>query len=251
MAKNFLILWIFGLGSLWADLAHSQELIKDRTGDGLIVITAFGDSITNGVGDTGLEGGYPGRLSSITGLVVDNEGVPGESAIDQGESRFPSSLFSTGGDVVVIQEGTNDAVFRSVSSEVRRALQRMVNVAGALGRAVVVNTLPVPCCEHGSLAPFVDAYNLSVFGLAEANEISVADIARTWRTTCISQDACELYNLPEGLHPNGTGYDALAQTVAATLFDIDIFSGSGASDLEGALGLPEGSVIVLPDNSGE
>ena len=56
-----------------------------------------------------------------------------------------------------------------------------------------------------------------------------------------------MYNLPDGIHPNTRGYDAIAQTVLATLYGIDIFAAQGAADLEAALGLAAGTVIVRPD----
>ena len=86
---------------------------------------AFGDSITFGLGDTGLNcsqpetGGYPPRLRSRlrdSGIDAEmlNFGLCGEKTA-QGVTRIETAL-AAGGDVIVIMEGTND-VSTSVSSE--------------------------------------------------------------------------------------------------------------------------------------
>ena len=143
-------------------------------------------------------------------------------------------------------EGTNDSVFRTASSAVRVALQRMINVQIASGKETLLSTLAVPCCTHSSLAPYVDAYNVVIGELAEVNELALADMARTWRTSCPNPESCDLYNLPEGLHPNTKGYDAMAQTFAAALLDIDPYSSGGAADLAGAIGIPTEAIAIKP-----
>jgi hypothetical protein len=82
--------------------------------------------------------------------------------------------------------------------------------------------------------------------LAAQNQIPYADLDLAWQTSCNNIAACDLYHLPEGLHPNSRGYDAMAQTVMAALLGIDIFSESGAQELAGALGLPVEAIVVKP-----
>ena len=247
--KRFLpFLSLFLLTQFHATLVYSQDaetLLEDRDGDGLINYTGFGDSITTGVGDTGV-GGYVLRLESLLGIGTANAGVPGEELVSAGVFRFPNALGKTS-DVIGILEGTNDARRQIQTREIRIALQKMINGANAVGKTVILLTPPAPCCDIASIAPYTTAYAASIRDLAATNEIRYADIERAWETSCVNPFECELYNLPEGLHPNGTGYDVMAQTVAATLLGIDVFAPSGAADLEGALGLPAGSVIVKPD----
>jgi hypothetical protein len=75
----------------------------------------------------------------------------------------------------------------------------------------------------------------------------LADIARAFASTCDNLNKCQLLNVPEGLHPNTLGYDVIAQTVLATLYGIDIFSQSGASELAGALGVETSVIKVKPE----
>jgi hypothetical protein len=81
---------------------------------------------------------------------------------------------------------------------------------------------------------------------AQLNGLQVTDLELTWDTTCKDPLRCELFNLPEGLHPNTTGYDVMAQAVTATLMGIDLFAPEGAAQLEAALGLQPGAVLVKP-----
>ena len=240
--------------------ADQSDVLSDRNGDGAVGLLAFGDSITFGRGDgippgadieslpeSATGGGYPQRLSTMLGVPVTNSGVPGEEIGVNGADRFPSATVASTADVVMIMEGTNDAVHLRSSGDVSRAFQRVINVAVAQGKLPVLLTPPLPCCRQDALAPYVSSYDAAIRDLAAINEIPIADVARAWKTSCTNPTACELYNVPEGLHPNTVGYDVLAQTVAATLVGVDIFSDGGAHQLESALGLPADSVIVKPD----
>lgn len=246
MCKKILIL-LLALTVLVEKGWSQDSLLEDLSGDGLIGYMGFGDSITFGVGDeSAAGGGYLRRLSELLGIITVNRGVPGEELLTAGVFRFPNEARIFNDDVIGVMESTNDAIRRATSTQIRRALQRIVNVARALGKEVIVLAPPTPCCDRSGIAPFVDSYYSSIVEFAAHNDIRLADINRAWRTTCQDPGACELYNLPEGLHPNSAGYDVMAQTVAAALLGIDIFAIDGAATLEAALGLPAGTVIVKP-----
>lgn len=245
----FSVFFIYSLPSC----VQAQEILKDTNQDGEVRILAFGDSLTFGIGDGGLgdgisgQGGYPARLETLLGVPVDNEGIPGEELAQTGYLRFPGALRSSSADIVLILEGDNDA-FREVPSEqYGYYVQRVANVSRVLGKQAVLMTLTIPCCNHAQLVLPTNRYTAQIQRVALANDLPVVDLQRTWLTTCSNPNNCELYNLPEGLHPNANGYTAIAQTSAATLLGINLFSAEGASELEGSLGLPEGSVIVKPD----
>lgn len=242
-----------------ASLAHADDgesVLKDGNGDGVVKILAFGDSTTYGLGDGGfgadappapLHGGYPGRLEHLLNTPVLNRGLAAEEMTTDGIERFPNVVGSSDSDIVIIFEGSNDA-FRSVTEGTySRALQRAVNIAKTQGKTPVIATLPTPCCEHGQLGAFTVGYSGEARHIAEANGSALVDLEKAWRTTCQSKDACELFTLPEGLHPNGTGYDVISQTAAAALLGIDIFVDGGSSELEQALGVDAGTVIVKPE----
>lgn len=249
--KYFLLFPIITTACL--SFAQDNQLIRDINGDGQVIILSFGDSITFGIGDGGLgdgtakNGGYPSRIELLVGVPVDNEGVPGEELTSTGYLRFPGLLRQSNADLVLIEEGANDA-FKQISVEqYRNTLQKMINTAKILTKEPVLMTLPTPCCDHAQLVAQTGRYSNEIKTLALTNELTAIDLRRAWETTCNNPNECDLYNLPEGLHPTATGYAVMAQTIAAYLLGIDIFSPSGASDLEGALGVPAGTVLVKPD----
>lgn len=216
-------------------------------GDGVVRVLAFGDSITYGIGDSGqLPKGYPSRLASILGVPVINAGNPGER-ITSASSRFFAALQNSKADLVLVMEGANDAVDQVGLGSVRDAYQRFINGTKALNRQIAVLTLIPPCCDREAQAQYTNGYSAEIKTLSDVNAVPLIDMKRAWDNTCQNKGACELYNIPEGLHPNAKGYDALAQTAAARILGVDIFSSGGASQLEQAAGLPAGSVIVQPD----
>lgn len=242
----FLIVSCVFASSAFAE--DEESLLVDVNGDTIVSYLGFGDSLTFGIGDEfDAGGGYVARLGVLLGIPVTNKGVPGEEISTTGELRFVRSVQSSVSDIVGLLEGANDAFNEVSSRDVSRAQQKVINVSNVLGRTLILLTLPRPCCEHARLVPFVASYNDSIKELAAINDLRVADIEHAWKTTCADQSECELYNLPAGLHPNGRGYDVIAQTVAASLLGIDIFLPDGPAQLESALGLAPGTVIVKPD----
>jgi len=259
MLRNVLKL-ICSLFLLPGTVLAQDFMLEDVNGDGLISYLGFGDSITFGVGDgtepgdfvvvspsTDGSAGYIPRLAQLTGLMVDNSGVPGEELTRGGIQRLPNVMLTTSADIVGFFEGANDAVFRVSTTDFRRSLQRAINVMLALNKKPLLMTIPPPCCDRASLAFFTTAYNTIIRDRAYVNDLPVADLERAWFSTCNDINFCDLFNVPEGLHPNSKGYDVIAQTVAASLFGVDIFSLSGAAELESVLGLEEGTIIVVPD----
>lgn len=233
----------------FTSISEAQEsLLADGNGDGVVSYLGFGDSITFGVGDTDFPegGGYVLRVGNLLGIPVSNKGIPGEELVAVGVYRFPEVIRASKADIVSLMEGTNDAIKRADAVVMRNSYQRVVNVARASGKTIVMMTLPPPDTDHASSAPFTNSYSSLVTDVAALNDIRVVDFRKAWGTTCQNPFECELYNQPEGLHPNGTGYDVMAQTLAATILGIDIFAPDGAANLESALGLPAGTVLVKP-----
>jgi lysophospholipase L1-like esterase len=241
--------------------AHAQVpgFLEDVTGDELVTFVAIGDSLTYGVGDGTQPGefieeaprtdgsqGYVPEVAALTGVTVINEGVPGEVFTRSGVGRVPSIVQSTGADIVAIFEGSNDAIFRTAAGTYERNLQKALNVIRALGRKALIFTLPEPCCDHDGLQQFVSSYSDQVLKLAELNEVRVADVRGVWRSTCPDPENCPLYNLPEGLHPNDRGYTAIAQTVAASLFGLNILDELQQADIANVLGISPDSLVVTP-----
>ena len=244
MLKNVILCCVVALGTF--AYAHAEDTLVDQNGDAVISLLAFGDSITYGIGDE-QQLGYPARLRNLTGIPVSNRGDPGEVFTNSGIDRFADEVRSSSADYVLISEGANDARAPVDSESYESAYQKAINVATLLGKVPLPMTLIRPCCEHNFLISGVEEYNRLIKYLVALNELRLVDLAHAWFRTCNDINNCSLYNLPEGLHPNETGYTVLAQTIAAAVFGIDIFAPEGAADLEAALGLAAGSILVKPD----
>lgn len=246
------------------DKAPEKPILQDANGDGLVSFVGFGDSLTYGVGDgvpaqgqseelprTDGSGGYLARLRAWLNIPVINEGVPGERIAEGGVERIPAAVMSRRGDVVGIMEGANDAIVRMGQGEYRRILQRMVNVTRALGSEPLLITTPLPGGGSEGKRPYIASYNSELKNVAALNDIRIADAERAWLSSCASAVRCPYFVYPDGLHPNAEGYDLLAQVVAAALLDINVFAAAGPAQLEQALGLPAGTVLVMPDEQTE
>jgi lysophospholipase L1-like esterase len=218
-----------GLVSIGSGEAQ-QTALTDRDGNGLVELLAFGDSLTYGVGDdtppgdyveeiteSGYPRGYPVRVSAALGVPVLNSGVPGEILTSGGVARFPGLVGEGGFDTVLILEGANDANFRVDRGVYARSLQKMINVARAEGKGIVLLTIPSPTGSRSSLQPFTNAYSADMRELAYLNEIPLIDIESSFVAACPDYSTCSLFNLPEGLHPNVLGYDSMATAIASGL----------------------------------
>lgn len=210
--------------------AQAQAVLTDRNGDGEIEIVAFGDSITYGVGDgtapgtyvaqitdSGAPRGYPLRLSEALGVTVLNAGVPGEELLVEGIFRIPELIVGGTADAIIIKEGVNDSVHLAETSSISTAYQTAINVARAEGKGVVIATIAPPTQMHSSLAPFTDSYSQAIRELAVLNSVPLADVQSAFVTACPVMSICSYYNLPEGLHPNTLGYDAISEVMLQAL----------------------------------
>ncbi len=216
--------------ALLVPLGLCAELLSDQTGDGEVVVLAFGDSITAGVGDGTFPGdyievapsssslpGYPGRLSELIGVPVIDAGIPGELVSDGGVYRFASSVIANDADVVLFLEGSNDAIFQVSPTEFKLSLQKIANIAASLERTLIFQTLPLSCCNHSGTRLFTTSYSGQVQQVAAQHGLTVIELESAWNTECPQETSCSLLNTPEGLHPNSDGYDFMAELVATTL----------------------------------
>ena len=211
-------------------------ILQDRNGDGGSEIIAVGDSITYGVGDgiepgryisqlgeVGEPGGYPLRLSSLLPASVLNAGVPGEMVFGEpdgrtpGVVRFPEVVVGSSADLVIVLEGANDAQVEISAGDFANSLQKMINVARADNKNVAIATLLPPTIQHGMFASQTALYSGIMRRLAALNDVPVIDLEQGFLTECPDLSICSYYNLPEGLHPNTAGYDAIAKMIATRL----------------------------------
>ena len=196
--------------------------INDNNGDGKVVILAFGDSITYGIGSNGIGDdrfqciyGYPEYLSEMLDVVVDNQGVPGEELTQGGSQRFFSLVKKGIYDLALIMEGVNDSVHQVSPFYISLELQKIINVAIAHRVEPVLFTLPQPMSQFKH--PWVAAYNQEITKLAYINKLRYVDLELIWSEHGCDDTVCEYYNMPEGLHPNAEGYQLIAESVYEVL----------------------------------
>ena len=255
---NITKFFVFTLMFIEIAAAQTASLnLQDINLDGVVKMMAFGDSITRGVGDgfpvgaefdgtlptPPSEAGYPLRLENKLGISVSNQGVRGEFLSTIGIFRFSKTASNSNADYIIISEGANDTFLTASSIELRRDAQAIVNMTKALGKIPVILTIPSPCCGHSGSAPFIDSYNQEYRDLADLNQIPIADSAKAFAQTCTGEE-CFLFNIPDGLHPNTKGYDAMAETLLATFYGIDLLGPGGNVLLAQALGVDPSTIVV-------
>jgi lysophospholipase L1-like esterase len=239
------------------DVRNGDSPLVDVTGDGTITVLGFGDSITYGVGDgiseygevpfTDGTGGYLPRLAEMLGVLVVNEGSPGEVLDAEGIERLPAVIKASNADIVIMMEGYNDARSRLSAEQYRRVLQRAVNVIKSLGRIPMVMSLVKATEQHTFLLPYIRPYSKVAGLLASANGTVFADIYTAWNNRCPNDGGqCPFLNTPEGLHPTPLGYRAISQSAGAALLGINILTPEGIAEFAGATGIDPGQVVIVP-----
>lgn len=190
------------------------------------VYVAFGDSITEGVGDEE-GGGYPPRLEALLlarnrNADVRNRGVAGESTAE-GLTRIDTVL-TQGGDVLLLMEGTND-IPKSISLESTAFnLGEMARKAEQAGLDVVIATV-IPRSPFASVDDdnvLTQQFNEIVRDLAGTSGRALADPFEEFITTPDVFD--QLYDddpLDPVGHPNARGYDRLARVFQDVILGID------------------------------
>ena len=186
----------------------------------------FGDSITEGFGDTDPEEtGYTTRLRTLLrqagkeGAIVTNHGVGGETTA-QGLSRI-NSVLATGGDFVLIMEGTNDIIKNISSGTTLFNLEEMVERAENAGIQPIWSSV-VPLrpsaltTEDKELAIAMRQRSLTQ-GIPMVDNYAVFDYTPSAWPDLYNQN---LKNDPVG-HPNAAGYAVMAQAFADFILGTD------------------------------
>jgi len=206
------------------DGGHHGLALRDVNRDGTIVILAFGDSITRGVGDgpdphdtPPAPAGYPLRLQDLVGVTVIDDGNPGEQTSD-GLPRLRRSLAANNPDYAIIMEGTIDVLSGETSQTVDN-IQSMIDSVVEAGAVPILATITPICCDVESRHPqsVIQSYNGELRAVAKNRGVFLADFYAAFAGG-LEADYDENKNLihdPEGLHPTPAGYDLMAETVRA------------------------------------
>lgn len=158
-------------------------------------IVCFGDSVTAGVG-RGKRPAYPEILGQLLASPVINAGVPGDTA-EEGLARVDTVLRHDPW-LVVIEFGGND-ILRQIPVE------RTESALGAIvERVLSARAVPLLIGVHG---PFGGQHKKMFERLSDRYDVPlIADaLPKILLNPALKSDS---------IHPNGEGYDVLAQAVA-------------------------------------
>lgn len=192
---------------------------------------AFGDSITEGVGDDPNRGnpGYPPRLRQLLATVgvsaqIDNRGKGGEATME-GLTRLDDELVTArSGDLFLLMEGTND-ISRKLSLEstilnLDAMAKKAENKGMVAYHATVIPRRPDARVDPLNLAN--DQLNGLIRNLAGVRNRRLVDPYQVFGA--IPNYFATLYSQatddPVG-HPNAAGYDLLARIFAEVLRNLD------------------------------
>lgn len=236
-------------------LAAAAVALLSSPAAGQLRYLAFGDSITEGVGDdtTRTELGYPPRLEALLRAAgieaeVENHGRGGERT-PEALSRV-NTVLNRGGAAFLLMEGSND-VSRQISLETT-----LFNL-DEMARRAEIRGIPA---VHATVIPripwaTVDADNKTNARLNHA----LRDLAETAARRLV--DNFEIFGAladPFGRfyvrdtadhvgHPNAAGYDLMAGAFADVLRDVDSVAPvvAGLFPADGSRGVPAGATIEL------
>ena len=194
---------------------------------------AAGDSITRGSHDDitadgiGYEPVLSNLLVGIKGYPhsIANEGVSGHTSTD-GLALLPSTLNNhADARYYLIQYGTNDARIPvpsglglqpgnpSYPGTFKDNMQKIITIVTAMGKIPYVAKVPKAFGSSTALNPYLQAYNQVIDELVAANHIGV--IPPDFYCFFESNPA----QMADDLHPNGTGYQAMANLWRDALTD--------------------------------
>lgn len=161
-------------------------------------ILAFGDSLTDGVGGSGVN--YPDRLAVRIGRVVINAGSNGETTA-QGRARLPGVLRQQRPALMILCLGNNDLLHGVPRERIKENLVAMLDVARQAQVPVLLLALPV----RGTSVPDPLFSEAALAGDAVVDDRSMVD---SLSDVSLKADL---------VHLNAEGYRLLAERLDATL----------------------------------
>lgn len=184
---------------------------------------AFGDSVTEGVGDETGQGGYPARLEALlngegTPATVENEGLAGETTAE-GLTRM-SAISGSAADTFLLMEGTNDISAQISPETIAANLDAMALKAGkqGFGRVVLATVVPrLPGVPAPSTIRETEYLGWYVRQTAYDLGTPLADPFEAFSQR--PGNLADIYS--DSFHPNGEGYDLLAETIADVVQERD------------------------------
>lgn len=169
-------------------------------------VLAIGDSITHGTGaDKGMD--YPARLAAITGWSIHNHGIPGDTAAGVDE-RIAAALDDTRPLLVLLEIGGNDFLRKTPEAEVKERIRATLKRIRSRDIPVALVAVPRFSPLGAVLGRLPDAPLYAELA-REENVAVVSDIL----ADVLSEDELKA----DAIHPNGAGYQKMAEGVADAL----------------------------------
>lgn len=193
-------------------------LVNDNPGENdLNVVVAFGDSLTEGVGQGVVP--YPPRLTGLIGKTVINAGSGGSKALESVD-RTQDLISRYHPAYMLILYGYNDIINGRRTSTVVSAIEEMVIICQQNNVVPVVATYPIPILGHQIFAYGVSLLNDDIRAMADARGIRCVDLEREFSSGEENPNYSgweipdpALY-LSDGLHPNNAGTQVMAASFA-------------------------------------
>lgn len=206
------------VGGCGGDDDGGGGLVNNNPGNNdLNVVVAFGDSITEGVGQ-GVEP-YPPRLAALIEKTVHNEGIGGSKAIAN-VGRVQTVIDRHRPAYMLILYGYNDIINGRRTSTVVSSVEEMTVICEQNNVVPVVATYPIPILGHRVFAYGVWLLNEGIRAMAQARGIECVDLEHEFSSGRKEFETADwdipdpaLY-LSDGLHPSNAGADVIAAAFA-------------------------------------
>jgi lysophospholipase L1-like esterase len=164
------------------------------------VIVAFGDSLTHGTGASA-DAAYPAVLAALTGRIVINAGVPGDTTASALQ-RLPEVLAEHQPRLVLLCLGGNDMLRKHPAAATENNLRLLAQTIRASGASVVLIGVPEP----------------KLFGGAPDFYARVAEEMQLPLESDIFNDVLKDNRLKsDPIHANAAGYQQVAERMAEFL----------------------------------
>lgn len=176
-------------------------------------VLALGDSVTFGTG-AGAGEDYPTHLALLTGWVVHNHGVPGDTS-GGALARVDAAIDETRPALVIVEIGGNDFLRRQPEATVKENVRSIMTRVRDAGIPVVLVATPRFSPLGAAVGRLPDA-ELYTQVADEEGVLLIPDIfARVLSENALKSDP---------IHPNAAGYRRLAEGIAAALSEAGLLA---------------------------
>jgi len=207
--RDFVLFGLFGWSAMVLSACAKKPAFSPFPSGSRVL--AFGDSVTFGTG-AGEGEDWPTLLGGLSGWVVTNAGVPGDTA-EAGRSRIPALLEEHKPALVIIEIGGNDFLRRRPASAVKNDLRELVTTVRQAGAQPVLVGVP-------------ELSVLAVVAGKPSDSPIYEEIGKEENVPVVSGVFSEVLSRPElcsdKIHPNASGYRQMAAGIHSGLIRLGL-----------------------------